>query len=85
MGNPLLSLLGRANPAMQTLKQMIGMARAAKNPMAAINQMAGQNPQMQQVLQVVQQNGGDAKTAFYNLAQQRGVNPEDVLNELRNL
>lgn len=53
--------------------------------MAAINQMAANNPQMQQVLQVVQQNGGDAKAAFYNMAQQRGVDPNMILQQLNGL
>ena len=75
MGNPIIGLLGRTNPAMQMLSQMIGAARASKNPMAAVNQMAAGNPQMQQVMQFIQQNGGDARTAFYNLARQNGVDP----------
>ena len=85
MGNPILNLLGRTNPAMGAFSQMIGMARAAKDPMAAINQMAANNPQMQQVMQVIQQNGGNAKAAFYNMAQQRGVNPNEVLSQLKGL
>ena len=64
---------------------MIGMARAARDPMAAINQMSVNNPQMQQVMQVIQQNGGNAKQAFYNLAQQQGVDPNMILQQLRNM
>lgn len=51
----------------------------------AINQMAETNPQMQQVMQIVRQNGGDAKAAFYNLARQRGVDPNVVLQQLQSL
>ena len=61
------------------------MAKASRNPMAAIQQMSQGNPQLQQVLQVVQQNGGDAKTAFYNMAKQKGVNPDDVLKQLQGM
>ena len=64
---------------------MIGMARAAKDPMAAINQMSVNNPQLQQVMQVVQQNGGNAKAAFYQMAQQRGVDPNTILSQLKGL
>lgn len=64
---------------------MISMIQSASNPMAMVNQMAMNDPKMQQVMQVVNQNGGDAKAAFYNLAKQRGVNPEDILNQLRGL
>ena len=62
---------------------MMQMVKAARNPQAMIQVMAQQNPKMQQVMQFVQQNGGDAKTAFYKLAEQQGVNPDDVLNMLK--
>ena len=47
--------------------------------------MAANNPQMQQVMQVIQQNGGNAQQAFYNLAQQKGVDPNVILQQLNNL
>lgn len=53
--------------------------------MSAVQQMSNNNPQMQQVMQVIQQNGGDARAAFYNMAQQRGVDPNAILNQLRNM
>lgn len=61
------------------------MVKASKDPMGAINQMATNNPQMRQVIQFINQNGGDAKTAFYNLAQQRGVDPNEILSKLKQL
>ena len=85
MSNPILNLLGRSQPGFQALSQLIGMARAAKDPMSAVQQMSNNNPQMQQVMQVIQQNGGDARAAFYNMAQQRGVDPNAILNQLRNM
>lgn len=68
---------------MGQIKSMMQMVKAARNPQAMIQVMAQQNPKMQQVMQFVQQNGGDAKTAFYKLAEQQGVNPDDVLNMLK--
>lgn len=59
------------------------MVKAAKNPQAMMQMMAQQNPQISQVMNFVQQNGGDPKTAFYKLAEQRGVNPDEVLQMLR--
>ena len=47
--------------------------------------MAQSNPQLQQVMQYIQENGGDAKTAFYNLAKQKGVDPNDILNQVRSM
>lgn len=68
---------------MQTLSQMVEMVRAAQNPNEAINQLAANNPQLKEVIQYVNQNGGNAKAAFYKLAQERGVNPDDILNQLK--
>ena len=70
---------------METLSQMIGMVQAANNPMQAVNQMAANDPRMQQVMEIVNQNGGDAKAAFYNMARQRGVDPNAILNQLKGL
>ena len=92
MVNPITALLGRTNPVMQMLSQMIGMAKASKDPMGALQQMSANNPQMQQVMQIVQQNiqqnGGDARTAFNNIApiaQQHGIDPNAVLEQLKGL
>lgn len=61
------------------------MARASKDPMGTIQQMSASNPQMQQVMQVIQQNGGNAKAAFFNLAQQKGVDPNVILQQLNQM
>jgi hypothetical protein len=87
MGNPILELLGKAqnNPAMQGISQMAGMVQAAQNPQAAVSQMAQNNPQMQQVMQYVQQNGGDAKAAFYALAKQKGIDPNLIIKQVQGM
>ena len=41
------------------------------------------NPNFQKVMTYINQNGGDAKTAFYNLAAQKGINPDSILNQLK--
>lgn len=58
------------------------MLQAASNPMAYLKSLYSDS-QIGQVMNVVQQNGGDAKQAFYNLAKQKGVDPNDILNQLR--
>ena len=50
------------------------------NPNAMINKLLNQNPQVQQI---IQQYGGDAQKAFYSIAQQMGVDPEQILSQLR--
>ena len=41
------------------------------------------HPAYQQVMQTVQEYGGDARAAFYAEAQKRGVDPEQILSMLR--
>ena len=55
----------------------------AQNPQLMLNQMLMSNPQLQQAMELIKQNGGDPKTAFYNYAKQLGVDPETVLNSLQ--
>ena len=62
---------------------MMAMLNGSGDPMTMINQMARNNPQLQNVLQMVQANGGDAKAAFYKLAQEQGVDPYEILNALK--
>ena len=55
----------------------------AQNPQLLLNEMLSNNPQLQQVFNLIKQSGGDLKTTFLNMAQQMGVNPQDVLNQLQ--
>ena len=48
-----------------------------------MNQMIQSNPQYKQVMDYVKQNGNDPKAAFYKMAQEKGVNPDDILNALK--
>ena len=79
--NPILSNL--PNPQMAQLKQIFSMMQGAKNPQAMLAQLTNSNPQMKQVMDLVNSNGGNAKELFYKLAQQKGVDPETILNQLR--
>ena len=48
--------------------QMMQMLKNARNPQAMFSQMVASNPQIKQVMDYVNKNGGDAKAAFYKLA-----------------
>ena len=82
MGIPaILQQLGKnqANP----IKQMMNMVKMSQNPQAMIQQLMMNNPQMQQVMQIVKQHGGDPMKAFYEVAKERGVDPEEIMNMLK--
>ena len=81
--NPILQQLSASSPAMGQIKSMMQMLRSAGNPQIMLSQMMQNNPQMRQAMNLVQQYGGDPQKAFYALAQQKGVNPDDILNMLK--
>lgn len=83
--NPMLAALNQNRMAqnLQPIKNMMNMLRGAGNPSMMLQQMTAQNPQMQQVMNYVNENGGNAKQAFYKLAQEKGVNPDEILNMLK--
>ena len=79
----ILQQIARSNPIMSQIKSMMGMLNGTQNPQAMLNQMMVNNPQMKQVMDFVNQSGGDPKKALYALAEQRGINPQDILDMLK--
>lgn len=63
------------------IKNMMQIFNSAQNPQAAINMLAQQNPQMAQVMNLV--GGRNPQEVFYELCKQKGVNPDDILKQLR--
>ena len=63
---------------------MAKMFKAASNPQAFIQQMMANNPnQAAQIMSLLQQNGNDPKAAFYSLAKQKGIDPDEFLRQLQ--
>ena len=82
--NSLYSQLNRNVPGPSSnTQQLINMLKSARNPKMMLQNMMQSNSQVKQVMQYVQQSGGDPKTAFYKLAEQRGVNPNEILQMLK--
>ena len=79
----ILQQLGNMPGNLRQIKSMMDMVRTAGNPQAMLSQMMQQNPQMKQVMDAVNQYGGDPKKAFYSLCQQKGVDPNEILNMLK--
>ncbi len=95
MANPLMGMMGStsaSNSAMgaiggnlaqaaQSAKRMMGMLQSVKNPQQALMAAAQQNPQLNAVMQMCQ--GKDPQHVFYEQCKKNGVNPEDILKQLR--
>lgn len=81
MGIPaIMQQLFQSSPAMGNIKQMVNMIRGAQNPQALLNQMITNNPNAKQVMDLINQAGGDPRKAFYNMAEKMGVEPQEILN-----
>lgn len=79
---------GAANPAaglnqaaIQSVKRMMGMYKAAKNKQASLQMIAQQNPQINGILQIC--GPGGLRNSFYQLCKEQGVDPEEVLRQLQ--
>ena len=85
MQNPMLQAL-RSQPVnnnLSQIKNMMNMIRSARNPQAMLQSMMQNNPQMRQVIDLISQSGGDPKAAFYKLAQEKGIDPQQILDMLK--
>lgn len=67
--------------AIQSAKRMMNTFKAAKNPSAALQMMAQQNPQIGGIMHLC--GPGGLKNSFYQMCREQGVNPEDVLRHLQ--
>ena len=63
----------------QQIMQLFGAVRGSGNPMAILQQMAGNNPMMAQALKMAQ--GGDPRRIVENLAKERGI-PMDQIAQM---
>ena len=81
----ILQQLGKNSMAQmaQPIKQMMNTVRAAQNPQLALNQLIMNNPQMKQVMDIIQKYGGDPMTAFRAEAQKAGINPDEIMGMLK--
>ena len=81
--NPLMQgMTGGVNPqAIQQVKRMMNMFLATSNPQQMLMQAAQQNPAIGAVMQMC--SGKNPKDVFYEQCKKMGVNPDDIINQLR--
>ena len=76
--NPIVNMLP---PAMNPMAGIFNALRTAQNPIAALQNMALNSPEMQTVVNIINQNGGNAQQAFYAEAKNRGVDPMQAFRQ----
>lgn len=79
--NQMMSSALNNNPIMKMFQTVM----SAQNPNAMMQTLAQNNPQLQQTLNYINQNGGNAKQLFYQMAQQKGKDPNTIINNLNSM
>lgn len=54
----------------------------SSNQQQAFNQLVSQNPELAEIMKTIN-TIGDPKTAFYKLAEQKGADPNSIINMLK--
>lgn len=80
MTNP-FNVLNTMNQPSSDIKQMYQAFSQSNNPMQMFMQMAGQNPQLQPIVNALR-SGGNPQQIFNQICSQRGINPQEFLNNL---
>ena len=75
--------LAKNSPMMGQIKQMMNMVRMSQNPQAALNQFVMNNPRMKDVMNVINQHGGDVDKALEAKAAEYGITPQDIYEMLK--
>lgn len=85
MQNPILQAVSKNNLTinLSKFKQLFEMIKSAGNPQAMFQQMMTNNPQYSQAMQMINENGGNAKKAFYAMAEKMGVNGDEIINAFK--
>ena len=68
---------------LQQIKMLMSTIQGSQNPQQMLSMMALQNPQLSNVMSLVQNHNGNAKDAFYALAKDKGVDPNEIINALK--
>ena len=85
MSNPIFSdntSFNSSNQQSNTLMGMYNKIRHSSNPNKEAQDMLINNPDFKDIVQYINQNCGNPKTAFYNMAAQKGVDPNSILSML---
>ena len=96
MNDPLLDFLqnGRSIPndavpvnyrvqPRQASQQPVSNFLNMLNPMNWLKSLIQDDPRVQQVIDLIEQNGGDAKAAFLNECKNRNEDPEHILRQVK--
>lgn len=74
---------GFQNSNLQQLQNLMALSKGM-NPNTLMQMLMNNNPQVNGIMNIVNTKyGGDPKAAFYDLAKQKGVDPNQIIGMLR--
>ena len=79
----ILQQLGGGLKIPPQVKQLISAIKCSGNPQAMLNQLMQTNPAMKQVMEIVQQYGGDTNRAVCDIARKNGIDPQEIMDLLK--
>ena len=77
--NPIFQAMKMSN----NYKSVLDTIRSSRNPNALMAQMMQNTPQVSEIMNYINKCGGDPKSAFYKMAQDKGVDPSSILEMLK--
>lgn len=86
MSNPIFTNNINSQQSSQQTNSLFGIwnqVRNSPNPNQMMQTLLSNDPRFIEVMNYINQNGGDAKSAFYNMAAQKGIDPNSILNQLK--
>ena len=85
MANPLLQALSMAsmNKGISSMNELYKLM-TCNNPMMLFNQIAKNNPQLNECLNLLNR-GMNPQDLFYKLCNQRGINPQEMMRNINTI
>lgn len=67
----------------ETAKSIFSMLNGSSNPYQLLINMASKNPMIKNIMDSADKSGKSYQDIFYELAKQRGVDPNSIINQLK--
>lgn len=63
----------------------MNIIRNAQNPMSMVQSLASNNPQLQSVMNLINNSNKSPKDLFYEKANEMGVDPDEFIRQLQQI
>ena len=84
MGNRNVGVQGdNRNQNAETAKSIFSMLNSSSNPYQLLINIAAKNPMIKNIMDSADKSGKSYQDMFYELAKQRGVDPDNIINQLK--